>query len=768
MAPTQQLPLTSPPVEGGGTSTAAPPPPKRPASVTVIAYLVFVGGVSYIVDGLLALRGNPSNGALAEAATVLALGVLAIMFGVGALRLRHWAWAALMTWAVVGLMNQLLRVFFYDHPDYLAMALDVIAVFVLTPLEIQVAFGVRGTAHVESAPDSTEAERGRHRISADAEELDILRAFEPVVRYTSGEKFFPMDIEPYVEACGLWLHMPDEADLELVPEGALTLDGLVEHRHAPFDSLFYLRFVSPLGFQDAAHAVVQGHQLKRKSGTEFHAGLGRLARGGLLPRLGDGLFSVSLLMRGTVPQASAAAATLKYASLLERDERYVYHGRVVRQGDWTVCQYWFFFAYNPWRSGFHGVNDHESDWEMVSVYLYEDDEQLVPEWVAYASHDFHGADLRRRFDDSADLELHESHPVVYAGAGSHASYFRPGEYQAEVSVPVPERFKGITAWLARFWRTTLGQKSDQTNPLRIPFIDFARGDGLAVGPGQGKEWTARLIDEATPWVSRYRGLWGLYARDPISGENAPAGPMYNRDGSPRSSWFDPLGFAGLEHVPSPRRELEALEAERAALEIRSKQLDRLIPEENAKLEQLGTRLRSMQGSPHLASAAGRLEAVIAAEASALSALKKEKTEGEIVLEGLRRKIDHRRRGQADDARAHITKAAEPVPPSQIRFDRAAEIWAATSMSLLLIGLALVIVLAPDSVGALLAVIIVAFLVTESILRGTFLRTANQVAVVLALIAAAVLVVHVWEWVIVACLLGIAGYLVYQRVREMVV
>lgn len=747
--------------------TPPPPRPRRPLSVTVVGWFAFVVGVYYVVDGVLGLRGNPDSSALAGAATVLALGVFAVGFGYGALKMRSWAWAALMTWAVVGLMNQLLRVFFFDHPDYLAMALDVVAVFVLTPLEIQVAFGIRGTSEEEIVPVRPHPERERRRVPVATGDLEILRAFEPVVRYTSGEKFFPMDVEPYVEACSLWLHFPDDFDRELVPEGELTMSGLVEHRQAPFDSLFYLRFVSPLGFQDAAKAVARGHRLEKESGTEFHAGLGRLARGGLLPRLGDGLFSLSLLMRGTVPQASAAAATLKYAALLERDERYVYHGRVVRQGDWTVCQYWFFFAYNPWRTGFHGVNDHESDWEMVSVYLYEDDGNLVPEWVAYASHDFHGADLRRRFDDSYDLELHDGHPVVYAGAGSHASYFLPGEYQAEVSVPVPERMKGAAASFGRFWRTTLGQKADIESPLRIPFIDFARGDGVTVGPGQSKAWTARLIDEETPWVSRYRGLWGLYARDPISGENAPAGPMYNRDGSPRSSWFDPLGFAGLEQVPSPRRELAALEAERAALETRAEQLDRLIPEENAKLEQLGTRLRSMQGSPHLAAASSRLDAVIAAETAALSALKKEKTEGEIILEGLRRKIDRRRRGEADDARAHIQKAATPVPPSRIRFDRAAEVWAATSMSLLLIGLALVIVLAPDSVGALLCVIVVAFLVTESFLRGTFLRTTNQVAVVLALVAAVVLVVHAWKFLIVACLLGIAGYLVYQRIREMV-
>ena len=44
----------------------------------------------------------------------------------------------------------------------------------------------------------------------------------------------------------------------------------------------------------------------------------------------------------------------------------------------SVLQYWFFFCYNSWRSGFHGVNDHESDWEMVTLYLYENEGNLYP------------------------------------------------------------------------------------------------------------------------------------------------------------------------------------------------------------------------------------------------------------------------------------------------------------------------------------------------------------------------------------------------------
>ena len=588
-------------------------------------------------------------------------------------------------------------------------------------------------------------------IPATATDVEILRAFEPIVRYTQGEKFFPMDVERYLQACSLWLYVPDGSDEEVIAEGELTMEALVERREAPFGSIFYLRFVGSLGLQESAHALADQRRLAKREHSEFHAGVGRLARGGLLPRLGDGLFSLSLLLRGNVPGATAAAAALKYAAMREQDERYVYQGRVARQSGWTICQYWFFFAYNPWRSGFHGVNDHESDWEMISVYLYEEDGRLIPEWVAYASHDFHGADLRRRWDDRTDLELEGGHPVVYAGAGSHASYFRRGEYQAEVPIPAPQRVKRLGEAFGRFWRTTLGQVDETRSPLRIPFIDFARGDGLAIGSGQEKEWTPNAIDETTPWASRYRGLWGLYAQDPISGENAPAGPMYDRDGSPRPSWFDPLGFAGLAQVPPPPRELEVLERECARLEARQSKLDRAVADETSVLQELGVRLRSMHGSPHLATESARLEAEVAEQAAKLTGLRKERSESEAVFEGLRLRIERRRAGVADDARAHITHAAEPVPASKMRFDRAAELWAALSISLLLIGLAVLILAAPGNVWAELIVLMIVFVIGESILRGTFVRTVNRVAVILALVAVVVLFVTHWKLTLVALL-----------------
>ena len=83
----------------------------------------------------------------------------------------------------------------------------------------------------------------------------------------------------------------------------------------------------------------------------------------------DAGFNASLLLRGTVPGGTAAAAQIKYAAARESDPRYVYYGRVVRRNGWIVLHYLYFYFMNDYRSTFDGANDHEADWEQVFVYL---------------------------------------------------------------------------------------------------------------------------------------------------------------------------------------------------------------------------------------------------------------------------------------------------------------------------------------------------------------------------------------------------------------
>ncbi len=604
----------------------------------------------------------------------------------------------------------------------------------------------------------------RPGIPVTASEMELLQRYEPVIRYTRGEQFFPTDVERYVRACSLWAHYPSGRDKLLVQQDFLNIRELIEPRTAPFGTVFYLRFIEPLSLSDSAQAIANQVRLRAILKNNFHPGVGRLARGGLLPRVLDALFSVSFLMRGRVPAAVAAAAELDYFHMRARQDQFVYYGRVVREKDWTVLQYWYFYCFNSWRSGFGGVNDHESDWEMVSIYLYEGDGQLIPEWVAYASHDFHGDDLRRRWDDSSELDFVDGHPVVYSGAGSHASYFRPGEYQAEANLDLPPWVEFLRGVWNRFWTDVLGQEPN--DPFRIPFVDYARGDGMAIGAGQSKRWAPVIIDETTPWVSRYRGLWGFFARDPISGENAPAGPMYNRDGTPRSSWYDPLGFAGLDKVPCPRELTPLLEKNIAEVTARQSELAGLIPDRVEELQQLGARLKSLENQPHLAREYGNLHKHITELTDETHAMRRERSENAAMLESMTQRLDNLKKGVPDDPHAHIHFLTAPVKSTRMRFARVAQAWAAISLSALLFAIVALLLLAPRFLPAGLVVTTLLFITIESFLRGAFIHTVSEITVLLAVIAIIIMFLHFWFWILILVLLGGASFLLFQRLREL--
>ena len=124
---------------------------KRPVAVTFVAALIMAVGVYNVVDGVVVLVNGGDHSKLAEGAFEVAFGVFVVAVGNGALRMWRWAWAASMTLAVIGLTHQLLRHFFYDHASYVNLGLITLVVFALTPLDVQIAFGVRPPRNVHLA-----------------------------------------------------------------------------------------------------------------------------------------------------------------------------------------------------------------------------------------------------------------------------------------------------------------------------------------------------------------------------------------------------------------------------------------------------------------------------------------------------------------------------------------------------------------------------------------------------------------------------------------
>jgi len=602
---------------------------------------------------------------------------------------------------------------------------------------------------------------------------DLLKRFSPVLRFTRGEQFFPTPVEDYVRRCSLWVLRDDDEVECLVPEGELTLKKLAEQRANGFQSIYYLQFIEPLNIAELASYRLKSLR-ERDPRNVFRAGRGRLARVGYGSRFVDALFSLSLFARGRVPGDTAASAAITYQRMRTSQSRYVYYGRVLRWAGWIVLQYWYFYPFNNWRSGFYGVNDHEADWEMACIYLYEEDGEVIPEWVAYASHDFSGDDLRRRWDDP-ELQKVGEHPVVFVGAGSHASYFSPGEYLAEVELQFLYPLVRLMDYLQDLWRKALrqaqGREDNQGEPsfnvFRIPFVDYARGDGLAIGCGQESDWEEPiLIEPPPPWVLNYRGLWGLYAKDPISGENAPAGPRYNRDGTVRQAWYDPIGWSGLDNVLPPDKRLAHTLVRANDLKKESHTLEETITEKQAELLDLGVESEAMRGRAHMHEAYMAHQDRMESLSNEIDLLRARKAEIETMLETLHLFAKDLQRGVRSPPRAHIQRVHKPGTETDLRFGRLAEVWAAISIGLMMVGFVGLVLFARDYLAFGLVALVSLIVFVEASFRRRLPQLITSLTIGLAIISAFILLFEFFWEIVVTMVLLAGGYIMWENAREL--
>jgi hypothetical protein len=596
-------------------------------------------------------------------------------------------------------------------------------------------------------------------------DLELLRKYEPILRLTKGESFFPSAVDDYVKECSLWKTDPQGQDEMLVPHGQLDVDRLAEYAKVPHGHRLHLRFVeAPLDGLEYQRWLLDPDRQRLEAP-------GRLARVPLIFRLAALLFDLSFLVRGQVAGGSAAAAELKSRTIRTRDPRRVYYGRVVRSSGWIALHYAFFYHMNDWRSGFYGANDHEADWEQMFVFLYQEEgSEPKPRWAAYASHDFKGDDLRRRWDDPL-LVRQGDHPVVFAGAGSHASYFEQGDYVMGIEPEFLRPAKSALNALRKFWRETLGMGSE-VDPgqgrqvmLSVPFIDYARGDGLSIGPDQEEGWAPEIMSDEVAWVDNYRGLWGLDTHDPVGGERAPAGPKYDRDGSVRQSWHDPVGWAGLDKVFPPADLPNEIAGRLAGVQDEVHALTQSIVEKQKTVRKMALDVEALSISEHTRALHRQEQDVLKEEQNALQALQARRVqlvETQQAPESYQQRVE---RGDEGEPTAHLRHQVHPSPPLP-KQHRAMEVWAALSSAVLLLILLLVVVFQPEHWFAWLVGLGVIFGAIEATARRHLADYLLTITIVLALLAAAILVVEFWQWIIAFALVAIIVHTIWGNLREL--
>jgi hypothetical protein len=525
------------------------------------------------------------------------------------------------------------------------------------------------------------------------EQVRLLRRFEPVIRYTAGELFLPMAVEDYVAASALVAGTGQRRAVRVEP-GTLDLEVLAQLGRQGGPGLSLEHVSTPL---DRGQYRVW----RRRADRVAFSASSRFAAVGVLARLVDAVFRVTLLLRGRVPGCFTAAAQVQYA-MSASYQRPVYYGRVSQDAGYLVLQYWYFYAMNDWRSSFGGVNDHEADWEQVTIFLVAEDADVRPAWVAFSSHDEVGDDLRRRWDDP-DMAKVGDHPVVFAGAGSHSGAYLPGEYVVTTPIPLPGWMRPIRS----FWNAIRPwAHGGEVSLLSVPYLDYRRGDGVSVGAEGDVPWTAVLIDDDTAWVRDYRGLWGLDTTDPLGGERAPAGPRYERSGAIRQSWGQPVAWAGLDKEPPSEQEAaRRVVASRERLEQELRDVD----------EQLAFQRERLRGGRAAEQATGvsprRPGPRVAALQADVAALRARQAELTGLLEGMNRALTEPT--PPDPVHAHLSHRSLPLQTSGsgwvVRF------WSAASASVLLAALGALLVI--DGVSHVsLVEVIGAMLIVEALLR----------------------------------------------------
>ncbi|MEI2786666.1 MAG: hypothetical protein V9E82_13340 [Candidatus Nanopelagicales bacterium] len=140
------------------------------------------------------------------------------------------------------------------------------------------------------------------------DDLELLRAYEPVIRFNRGELFFPASVEDFVGSCALYQSRRGDDPVLLAARGTLDLFRLAEFGRDHVGQHLYLRQV------DEPLSRKEFKAWRKRPGRERFTFSSRFAAVGLLSRFIDSVMRLTLLLRGNVPGGYAAAAQKAYAA----------------------------------------------------------------------------------------------------------------------------------------------------------------------------------------------------------------------------------------------------------------------------------------------------------------------------------------------------------------------------------------------------------------------------------------------------------------------
>ncbi len=586
------------------------------------------------------------------------------------------------------------------------------------------------------------------RAGDPAASLELLRHYEPVLAFTEGEMFFPMNVDEYVQRSALYRRLEDGRTELLASGGELTPSRLAETGASRFGDRLFLRFVE---------RPVNGATLRNWSAHRPKLKERRHPSGvGLVDRLGDAIARIPAPGGVHSAEGTVASAQLWYAETLSRVPRFVYYGRVIEERAYTVLSYHFFYAMCDWRTSFFGAGDHQGDWQQVSVFLANVcDGYLEPTWIACES----AGSVEVRGWEDPSVSWIENHPGIFVAAGSHAGYLSAGDFITRAELEPLRPLASFRDRIARLWDNAGDRRPARA--VAVPFVDYASGDGVRIGPGRSCGWELVINDESQAWVEDYRGAWGPDEPGAFAARRSHGGPKYDADGNVRRSWSDPVGWASLDRQAVPAmvdvelsRRIEVLEHDAAVAMEGAITLRRMLPQLQLEIEAL-----------EVASGAGSLLAKrkqqldrVEAEIDEYEARRTEDLISADACRNLRRSRDVN-----DSTKTHPEPAARTVAgmPRKKATDTLAGVIAAA----MVLGAVVLLVTGAPWYTAVVMLLVGAFVV-DNVLRGTFESFVSNAAIVLAVATGVVLVYEVFWPLTIFALAALGVLLLIGDVREL--
>ncbi len=283
---------------------------------------------------------------------------------------------------------------------------------------------------------------------------DLLRRFQPALRYDSNEQFFADSAGQYTDAPGLTLRR--------VPVGGKPGALLASAFPAAKEPRLSLAFLAP-------QTYANGEKVDK---TDV------------------------IGVRGKDYRAQYVKLRMSRPDLNNR-----MYGRAAEVNGRLWLQYWLWYFYNDYQLAL-GFGTHEGDWECIQLRMGIDGE--APDVAVFAQHR-HGE--KRNWEDVEKLSDNPDVPVAYVARGSHAAYFEQGYHQTEAWYDIadgkrvaPKLVLEIVEDATHPWMRWPGRWGDTTPNDRGADLD----QSAPSGPGTKKHWRDpnKLLDNAKKSVLR--------------------------------------------------------------------------------------------------------------------------------------------------------------------------------------------------------------------------------------------------------------------------